>query len=468
MSDQSPFGSFLGIQRKKRGWTQRQVSFKLRDFGAHVGRRTVSNYETGKQIPDKVTLRAFAKLYGREVHELAALVTASMHDLSSERIERLLELDPPTEALGEDPVIDEEEAREERPTAAKDTGGPPTRRLAVLGWIGLVVLAALAAIIGLLKATSSSPNAVRLVDGRLTAFCDVHRLWSVNLPGISEGRVPPQLHDVDRDGRNDVLVAYNPARPATETGRVICYDHRGKLRWEVSLGRPQTIRGRTFTPYYVLFLLRWIETPQATYLLAVALHQRWYPTQVLLLDPATGRTISEYWHPGYLQLSTTYDLLGDGTVEVILGGINNPDLGPGHAVIVVLDLPFGEPTGHDNLFGRENSLERAYLVFPRPDLLDVYTELAAVDVLELTPDGRLVAGVGTGEKVLLFYEFDRTLTVTDIRPSDTLISTHNQLAEEGHFERYSPAELLEWRKVRLFPTAPDANSPKIRNLFKDP
>lgn len=255
-------------------------------------------------------------------------------------------------------------------------------------------------------------------------------------------------------------------RPQTETEHLQSYTPDGELRWEIPLGRPQTIRGRVFSPYYHAHHLRWVETRQATYLLVVALHHLWYPTQVLLLDPATGETISEYWHPGHFNAFLSFDVNNDGSQELLLGGMNNPDHGPGHPVIAVLDVPFREPTHHPNLFGPQNSREHSYLVLPRPDLTDVHTHLVGVNTLQRVAPRRFVANTRTADCTLLFYEFDSDLTVIDLRPTDTMIRIHNQFATAGHLDhRYSRDELDIWKHVLRFPTAPDGNDPTIRTAF---
>ena len=452
MSSKDRLGRFLRDQRRRRDWTQQEVAAKLQLRGLHVGSRTISKHETGQQIPDGDPLRHYAELYEVEFRELVALAAASTYEVADpERIDHRLQQLTGEETIDPPP----------RPT-------PPRRRKY---WLGATVLAAFAlaatlAWLALERLEPPSPTQARVVDNRLVALADERPLWSVPFPDLGKNPREPLVRDIDEDGRSEVFFAVRRPAPQTVTENLQSYSPDGELRWEIPLGRTWTIRGRVFSPYYRTHHLAWVETRQATYLLVVAVHHRWYPTQVLLLDPRTGETISEYWHPGHINAFLVFDVGSDGTLELLLGGMNNPDHGPGHPILAVLDIPFRETTHHPNLFGPQNSREHSYLVLPRPDLTEVHTHLVGVETLQQVAPRRFVASTRTADCTLLFYEFDADLEVTDLRPTDTMIRFHDRFAVEGHLDhRYNPEELHHWKHVLRFPTAPDGNNPEIRAAF---
>ena len=113
-------------------------------------------------------------------------------------------------------------------------------------------------------------------------------------------------------------------------------------------------------------------------------------TQLVLLDPVSGRVRSEYWHPGYLSgLSFLLeDLDGDGSKEVMAGGFNNPEQGPGHAALLVLGIPFKDPqAGIRNIFGDPAGQEETYLLSSRPDVWTLQEETCASDQLPTATAG---------------------------------------------------------------------------------
>jgi|GEM_PF-3589962 len=467
MSSRNQLGRFLRGERLRHDWTQKEVATKLQLRGLHVASRTLSKHETGQQIPDGDTLRHYAELYELDYRDLVALAAASTYEVADpENVDHLRQqLTGRRQALADrsteeprDPIDGLEETHNAPPQPL------PLRSVYLLG--AVLVLLVLLVRFGLGVLQASSPTHARVVDGQLVAFADERPLWSVPFTNLGDHLLEPLVRDVDLDGRSEVVFSVQQPEPRSATEHLHCYTPNGELRWKIALGRPQTIRGRAFTPYYLTHFLRWIETRQTTYLLVVARHHLWYPTQVLLLDPKTGETISEYWHPGYFNAILTFDVHNDGTPELLMGGTNNPDHGPGHPIIAVLDLPFKAPSNHPNLFGPQNSREHSYIVLPRPDSMDVHTELLGVKSLQRHRQNRFSANVRSSDDNLLYYEFDADLNVTDLRPTDAMIRIHNRFATAGHLDhRYSRHELDSWKRVLRFPTAPDANDPAIRAAF---
>ena len=227
-------------------------------------------------------------------------------------------------------------------------------------------------------------------------------------------------------------------KPPTVTGKLHAYDHTGTLRWHHHLGKHLTVRDRPFEPFFFPSHLRYLTTPADTYILTTARHRLWYPTQVHLLQPDTGSIISEYWHPGHIETITTHDLNQDGTPELILGGMNNPDHGPGHPTISILPIPFTTSTNHPNLFGPNNSKEHTYLLFPRPDLTDIHTALVGVHHIT-SHNNHLTITIGDSTSLLFIYTLNANLDITDLRAHDDFVRRHDELATQGFLDHtYTP------------------------------
>lgn len=367
-----------------------------------------------------------------------------------------------------------------RATAAESDGAqgserrsvPDRRRLRspVLGALLLVVLVAAGAATWL---TLRQPGALRRVvaEGEdLVAFdASGSEIWRRHFPGIKppeDGKPAPLVVDVDQDGHNEVLFDVSSRHPERSNGHLLCLDHRGRQRWEFTYGRAWTLHGRYLEPMYVGHHLRWLETGGHRWILVIARHATWFPAQIALLDPASGKLVSEYWHPGYINAVEAVDLDGDGKSELLLGGTNNPGEGLGHASLAVLDLPFAAPRDEPSYFGSANARERSYLLFPRPE---IFTTLPALmNVVQINPQGpdRLQVVVGADGKAFLDYYLDHALRVLDVRPTDQLVVMHDRAFTRGLIDhRLSEEELLGWRKVQRFRTAPDGNGAAVERRF---
>ena len=183
--------------------------------------------------------------------------------------------------------------------ALRDAGDatPPVRRWT---WLrvtaGALAAAAVAAIVcwqtGIWPARV--PHSWRFAGGHLLIEDAHHRLcWEKHLPPFdprfeAETQDKVLIADIDGDGRAEVVLNYVPADVAEKGGSVMCFDHRGSLRWQYRYGVSKTFGNRTFAPTYRGNLLRAVRVHGAPRLLTVANHFIWYPSQVALLDPRTG------------------------------------------------------------------------------------------------------------------------------------------------------------------------------------
>ena len=349
----------------------------------------------------------------------------------------------------------------------RDVIRPNLSRRRLLAVAALCLVAAGAAGLGLAshfsRTRSSGPTLLR-VSGTAIEVLDSRGepLWTDQFDSeiLGEGAAQPLFKDVDGDGLAELFFSLHPRAEQVRNGRIIGYSSEGKRRWEKSLGRP-VVGDRAFEQTYVAMHLGWIDaSPTEHYLLVLSRHAIWYPCQVLLLNPSTGETISEYWHPGHLGSWTTLDLDHDGHPELILGGINNPGPGTGHPVLVALRIPFGPPSLRPGQFFQfPYSPEVAYRVFPKVDFADRQGWLASVLQLSARPDGGLLAIVSGEQGYSLTFYLDETLRVVDVRPPDRYVILHRRAQAEGFLSHeFTEEERRRLRRASSFDLAPDGNA----------
>ena len=198
------------------------------------------------------------------------------------------------------------------------------------------------------------------------------------------------------------------------------------------------------------------------------------PAQVALLDPHTGRVVEEYWHPGSFFQCLLHDLDRDGESEVLLGGINNPGTGLGHAALAVLKLPFSKaprrPAPANDLFPpATGGGELAYALFPLADVSRVMGQLPLMAKLSVDGDRRILVETPLPENGGIAYYLDADLQVVEFRFSDNLPFLHDRFFQQHLLNhRMHAAESAALGRVAYFPAAPDGNNPALEPLWQYP
>jgi hypothetical protein len=314
----------------------------------------------------------------------------------------------------------------------------------------------------------------------LTARGDL--FWEKNLPRFDleyDTQVVDKVlvADIDGDGHKEVLVSFVPENPR-EGGSVLCFDGGGRLRWEHHLGGPKVFGHRTFEPAYRGRFMRRVRIAGRPYLLTVANHYLWYPAQVALLDPRTGRVVEEYWHPGAIYQCLLHDLDEDGEPEVLLGAINNPGTGLGHAALAVLKLPFSKGPRVSNAPRRTNLAndpfppltgggELAYALFPLADVSRVMGQLPTIVKLSVDAGHRILVETPLPENGGIAYYLDAHLRVVEFRCSDNLPYLHDRFFHQHLLDhRMNAAESAALGKLAYFPAAPDGNNPELERFWE--
>ncbi len=280
------------------------------------------------------------------------------------------------------------------------------------------------------------------------------------------------IADIDDDGRVEVLFNLHPESQGEKSSSLVCFDRRGKLRWEFRFGARKTFTGRDFDASYAGRFFRLVRAAGKPYILTVADHKIWYPAQVALLDPRTGHVVEEYWHPGSIYEMAMLDVDRDGQEEVLLAAINNPGEGLGHAALVILGLPFSRVprqtvNPRDPFPPVMAGGELAYVLFPLPDVCRVMGQLPIVSRFAVDQNRRIVVQTPLVDYGGIVYYLDSDLTVLEYRASDNFVSLHERYYRQHLLDhRLSAAESASLGRVIRFAGAPDGNRPELERFWR--
>ena len=370
------------------------------------------------------------------------------------------------------------EREPESEAVAAQPGSPPQghRSPRKAWWAAAGVALALAAVV--LWRTGVFPAvpvpAHWTLDGSTLRVLDAaeHLCWEKTLQPFGpafDARVIDKvvIADIDGDGRAEVLLSYVPAGHE-QAGRLMCFDHRGRPRWESRFGAARSFGTRQFDANYIGVFVKPVTAAGRRLLLTVANHHIWYPAQAALLDPASGKVVEEYWHPGAITHCVIHDIDGDGQPEAVLGGVNNPGDGLGHPGVAVLKLPFSKAPRPGVAEGDPfppvtGGGELAYALFPMADFCRAQGQLGAVRVMSVDPYRRIL--VETPGFVV--YYLGPHLDVLDYRFSGEFEPLHDREFRQGILDhKLDGAEKASMGKVVTFPWAPDGNSPQLKRFWK--
>jgi hypothetical protein len=279
------------------------------------------------------------------------------------------------------------------------------------------------------------------------------------------------IADIDGDGRTEVLFNLLPDKSGAAGGSLLCFEQSGALRWQFRYGRPMTFGARHFDANYRGRLIRPVVIGGKRYLLTVANHYLWYPSQVALLEAETARVVEEYWHPGSIYDGILCDVDGDGAQELVFGGINNPGEGLGHSAVGMLKIPFSKVPRRaflpdDPFKPVTGGGELGYLLFPYPDVSKVLGLWPSVTNFRIDQQ-RIIVEIPLPEAGGIVFYLDFRLHVQEYRFSDNFPALHNRLfAQHLLNHRLTAKETRSLAQPVAFPAAPDGNSPELARFWK--
>jgi hypothetical protein len=266
------------------------------------------------------------------------------------------------------------------------------------------------------------------------------------------------------DNSTRTLFVYDPITREKAGTTLFCFSQRGEVQWQFTPGKVVSDQAETFSRVYYItdFHVAQLEKGGPERILVTSHHAQWEPCQFAILDAGTGQVVSEYWHSGFLPMMEIADLDGDGTQDVLLGGVNN---GYHAATLVVLDprnvagASTQAPGDHTQLKGFAPGTEKAVLLFPRTCInlaccastFNVITRLAVLatgvelDVKEVENDG----------SATVIYRLDDNLNVLNAEYSDRLKNLHTQMRAKGQLDHALSQTEIDKLKTLRFLKRPD-------------
>jgi hypothetical protein len=373
-----------------------------------------------------------------------------------------------------------------RSQRGEGSDAPPLQPSPFLGrrmWLGFAAAALIVALLGIvlwraaIVAGYGVPKAWTL-DGTTLRILDAHNrlCWEKTFGPFDTGYSllvadKALIADIDGDGQQEVLFNHLPQNSHLTGGSLLCFEQNGTLRWQLHYGAGKTFGARTFDSAYRGRLIRPVKAGGKPLLLTVANHYLWYPSQVALIDPRTGRVVEEYWHPGSIYDCALHDIDADGEEEAIFAAINNPGEGLGHPAVGVLALPFSKAPRRvvapgDPFPPLTGGGELAYALLPLPDVDRVMGVLPQPVNFKIDR-ARITVETPTPELGGIVYELDFKLNVLEYRFSDNFALLHHRLTLQRLLDHPLTAQESEsLGKVVRFPAAPDGNSPELKRFWK--
>jgi hypothetical protein len=199
-------------------------------------------------------------------------------------------------------------------------------------WTIVVILVALLVAGVLLREQIGAlvwPELVRLHDVQIEGKQDVIAAFNVRGRSLWRRKVEAGLQDVlmydlDKDGNPEAIAATH--RDREQPGWILVYDHKGVLLDEYNMWKPSIYGGGQADDMNIVGLdVLDLTSDGTTEIVALAQDTRWYPSRLAILQFREGQIVevSEYWHPGLLSILKIADLNKDGIYQVVCGGENN-------------------------------------------------------------------------------------------------------------------------------------------------
>jgi len=276
------------------------------------------------------------------------------------------------------------------------------------------------------------------------------------------------IDDLDGNGRNDVL--FSPqAKDGLGTGRLDCFDARGRLKWTIETGREHIYGDILYSADHVIhgILVANLDGEREKEIVVISNHFRYFPTRLMIFGH-NGDLLGDYWHSGRINDILIQDLDGDGHPEILAAGINNEH---NKAFFLVFDgrrVGGFSPQINDYYRSRNHTegTERFYLLFPRTDADLRKDKTETVQYMEILKNGRISL---TTQLSGLDFEFDPDLKPAGVKTSHRFDRLQAEAVREGWITRPMTAkevealagEILYWTGSGWSKRSPEAGFPPV-------
>jgi hypothetical protein len=421
------------------------------DSGENHGRlngwKEIANH-LGKGVR---TVQRWEEEFGLPVHRLPGRKRDIVFAYASE-IDAWLREHSPLLNNGESnhAVNGEPSAAPEPPTAALE---PPARiSLPLRMWLGAAVLA-----LGILTTgwftwarLTSEPARFEIKGNRITVYdqrdTEVwHRDFEENFVYVADpsSTYPPghqsALRDLDGDGRGELL-AILASEESPGNARLVCFDHRGQIKWEYVPRRAMRYGSETFAPPFGVSFFAFAETKPGGPLTiwAVSHHIPWFPAVVTKLD-ARGEVQGEYWHAGHIDTLAEAEIGGR---RYLLVGATSNELMTATLSVLSVDNPSGSSPAVSDKFKCLNcptGVPAHYIIFPRTELSRLLNSRPNAFEIRVRQDGRSEVGVRDGKLVGdvepgASFAFDGGFRLVEAEVVEPYVTAHSELHLKGFLD----------------------------------
>lgn len=283
-------------------------------------------------------------------------------------------------------------------------------------------------------------------------------LWKKGVPGMADYRTDMEYKDqrvksdirellfadLNDDGIKELLISSNSkAQDQFASDSLYCYNNEGKLMWKYSCGgfvsfnTPRWKHSKWFIANY--FTIK-DKKKNKTRLFVIA-STTYAPTKVIELDFSNGKILQEFYNSGGITTVTLFDLRGDGSQEIILGGINNAFKS---AFIAVFDPDSvkGFSPSTDQYIPTEFQKNTAlhYILLPTTNYLRAVgqTDYNLVEQFLISDEEKTITAYiqeapGGSSEVFagILYNFDNELKIKGVVLADNFIARYNRLLKAG-------------------------------------
>jgi len=269
------------------------------------------------------------------------------------------------------------------------------------------------------------------------------KLYNQTPPVEAYRRAMFRIFDVNSDGLNEILVCNEPAGTlpvSGESGRLACFDARGRLLWKYLFADTISSPGETFESIYHIQMIDTVTFEGHKQLLAAANHFRWYPSAVFRLDLQTGERLpGTLWNSGHFNSGLIKNIPGSREKELLITGYNNS-----WDKLILLEVSLNEldgagPAERPNQFsGKKPARLRQYIRFPVTDLtrnfeLEANTYMMG-GLIDNKKEEQIHIGIHEGryeDGMIISYCFDYHLNLIQLVLGDPYIFRRDHLIRDG-------------------------------------
>jgi hypothetical protein len=257
------------------------------------------------------------------------------------------------------------------------------------------------------------------------------------------------FRDLNGDGRRELLFGVSENALPRLSGRLFCFDSKGRVLFTVRTGRRITFGNETYEDHYRIAFVdaQDLDGDGTTEILTISHQYPWFPC-VLNVWSLKGEKLGEYWHAGQLERLDYHDVDRDGIREIFAHGQNNEYQCAVLAVLAPSAVRGASPQirgGSYEAGGVITGQERYYLRFPQSEIFRLSGSRDLAWQTTALSDG-LQVGVANGiaqlpnspVPMILFYLFDGGLRLRSIQPGDSYRLAVRRLSGRTSIEPMGP------------------------------